>query len=186
MRFTEIASSEDQLALWKLVSDKMWAAFGQQKSPQSNPVQSPQLATLNPKATARPIVRSLAKPVGKRKVTHLKAQKPKKAPMASAPKPLPKPNPQQLTPTQAAKQQSQQHQQIAQHLNKEIAKANPQQKIYPQPPTPIQKPVVTVEPITNGYDERDKDELVMHSRAQHPFKTVSQIKSAFTGRKRGF
>jgi hypothetical protein len=33
--------------------------------------------------------------------------------------------------------------------------------------------------MTNGYDERDKDELVKHSRAQHPFKTVGQIKSAF-------
>jgi hypothetical protein len=29
MRFLEIASPEDQLALWKLVSDKMWAAFAQ-------------------------------------------------------------------------------------------------------------------------------------------------------------
>ena len=27
MRFTEIANPEDQLALWKLISDKMWAAF---------------------------------------------------------------------------------------------------------------------------------------------------------------
>jgi hypothetical protein len=185
MRFTEIASSEDQLALWKLVSDKMWAAFGQQKSPQSNPVQSPQLVTLSPNATAKPIVRSPANPVGKRKVIHVKAQKPKKAPMAPAPKPLPKPKPQQLTQTQAAKQQSQQHQQIAQHIHKEIAKANPQKKIYPQQPTSIQQPVTPVEPMTNGYDERDRDELVMHSRSQHPFKTVSQIKSAFTGQKQG-
>ena len=30
MRFLEIASPEDQLALWKLVSDKVWAAFAQQ------------------------------------------------------------------------------------------------------------------------------------------------------------
>jgi len=30
MRFMEIANPEDQLALWKLVSDKMWAAFAQQ------------------------------------------------------------------------------------------------------------------------------------------------------------
>ena len=29
MRFLEIASPEDQLALWKLVTDKMWAAFAQ-------------------------------------------------------------------------------------------------------------------------------------------------------------
>ena len=29
MRFLEIANPEDQLALWKLISDKMWAAFAQ-------------------------------------------------------------------------------------------------------------------------------------------------------------
>ncbi len=29
MRFLEIASPEDQLALWKLVTDKIWAAFAQ-------------------------------------------------------------------------------------------------------------------------------------------------------------
>jgi hypothetical protein len=40
--------------------------------------------------------------------------------------------------------------------------------------------------MTKGYDERDKDELVMHSRAQHPFKTVGQAKSALSGQKRGF
>ena len=186
MRFTEIDNPEDQLSLWKLVSDNMWAAFGQQKSPQSNTMQSAQLATLSPKAPTKPMVTSQTNSVGKRKVTHVKAQKPKKAPMAPAPKPLPKPQPQQPTQIQAAKHQSQQHQQIAQHLHKEIAKANPQQRIYPQPPTPIQKPVTPIEPMTNGYDERDKDELVMHSRAQHPFKTISQTKSALSGQKRGF
>jgi CHAT domain-containing protein len=106
--------------------------------------------------------------------------------MAPAPKPLPKPSPQQLTATQAAKQQTQQHQQIAQHLHKEISKSNPQQKIYPQPPTPTYKLPTPTVPMTNGYDERDKDELVMHSRAQNPFKTVAQTKSALTGQKRGF
>jgi hypothetical protein len=40
--------------------------------------------------------------------------------------------------------------------------------------------------MTNGYDEWDNDELVMHSRAQHPFKTVGQTKSAYMGQKRGF
>jgi len=46
--------------------------------------------------------------------------------------------------------------------------------------------VTPIEPMTNGNDERDKDELVMHSRAQHPFKTTSHIKSALSGQKRGF
>ena len=39
--------------------------------------------------------------------------------------------------------------------------------------------------MTNGYNERDKDELVFHSYAQHPFKTISQTKSALSGQKRG-
>jgi hypothetical protein len=73
-----------------------------------------------------------------------------------------------------------------QHLHRAIAHSNARQRIYPQPPTPTPKAVTPVEPMTNGYDERDKDELVMHSRAQHPFKTVSQIKSALSGQKRGF
>ena len=192
MRFMEIANPEDQLALWKLVSDKMWGAFTQQLLPtnaasaQSSSVGQGRAATPSkpiakhvPKAQAKTAHKSQSKAKGR-------AAKPKRAPMAPAPKQLPKPNPQQLSPTQAAKQQTQQHQQLAQHLHKEINKSNPQQRIYPQPPTPIQKPVTPIEPMTNGYDERDKDELVIHSRAQHPFKTVSQIKSALSGQKRGF
>ena len=42
MRFMEIANPEDQLALWRLVSDKMWGAFAQQ------PVQSKNLKRLLP------------------------------------------------------------------------------------------------------------------------------------------
>ncbi len=188
MRFMEIANPEDQLALWKLISDKMWAAFAQ-PVPQPNSTQVPQSLTLKgrvaspAKPVARPITKTSHKASAKSKT---KAVKPKRAPMAPAPKPLPRPNPQQVTPTQASKQQAQQHQQLAQHLHKELMKPHPQQRIYPQPPTPIQKPVTPIEPMTNGYDERDKDELVFHSRAQHPFKTVSQTKSALSGQKRGF
>ena len=195
MRFMEIANPEDQLALWKLVSDKMWDTFAQQVgqpvSSQPSPSQISQGRPTTPVgASAKPIAKPL-RPVTKNKHKALtkdkaRASKPKRAPMAPAPKPLPKPSPQQLTPTQAAKQQTQQHQQIAQHLHKEISKSNPQQKIYPQPPTPTHKLPTPTVPMTNGYDERDKDELVMHSRAQHPFKTVSQIKSAFSGQKSGF
>ena len=188
MRFMEIANPEDQLALWKLISDKMWAAFAQ-PVPQPDSTQVPQSSTLkgrvaNPaKPVARPITKTSHKASAKSKA---KAVKPKRALMASAPKPLPKPNSQQVTPAQASKQQAQQHQQLAQHLHRELMKPNPQQRIYPQPPTPIHKPVTPIEPMTNGYDERDKDELVFHSRAQHPFKTVSQTKSALTGRNCGF
>ncbi|MEY3519967.1 MAG: hypothetical protein RLZZ177_682 [Pseudomonadota bacterium] len=108
------------------------------------------------------------------------------APMAPAPKPLPKPQPLPLSPGQVANQQAQQHQQLAQHLHRAISQSNAQQRIYPHLPTPIPKAVNPIEPMTNGYDDWDKYELVMHSRAQHPFKTISQIKSALSVQKRGF
>ena len=163
MRFLEIASPEDQLALWKLVTDKMWGAFAQQL-PQTTttPLHS---SSVNQGRAAHP-TKPMAKHVPRTqpKTAHKsqpkpkgQAAKPKRAPMAPAPKQLPKPNPQQLSPTQAAKQQTQQHQQLAQHLHKELMKPNPQQRIYPQPLTPIQKPVTPIEPMNNGYDERDKD-----------------------------
>ena len=178
MRFTEIANPEEQLALWKLVSDKMWATFQQQAPQQSSPVAMKQLSTPTPK--------SVAKPQGKRNTKPVKTYKPKKAPMAPAPKLLPKPQPQQLTPTQVAKQKSQQHQQIAQNLHKELTKGSPQQRIYPEPPIPTTKPVPFIDPMNDGYDERDKDELVMLSRERNPFKTLSQMKSAVSAQNRGF
>ena len=196
MRFNEIANPEDQLALWKLVSDTMWGAFAQELSPSSMTRAQPKsvgqggaaipiqpIAKQVPKAPAKAMHKTQPKAKGR-------AIKPKRAPRAPAPKPLPKPlpkpNPQQPSPIQAAKQQTQQHQPLPQHLHKEMNKSSPQQRIYPQPPTPIQKTVTPIEPMTNGYDERDKDELVTHARAQHPFKTAGQIKSALPGQKRGF
>ena len=188
MRFMEIANPEDQLALWKLISDKMWAAFAQ---PAAQGASSQPSYSSTPKGRAASPAKSVARPIPK--ISHkasakskAKAGKPKRAPMALAPKPLPKPNPQQVTSTQATKQQTQQQQQLAQHIHKELMKPNPQQRIYPQPPTPIQKPVAPIEPMTNGYDERNKDELVFHSRVQHPFKTISQTKSTLSGQKRDF
>ena len=201
MRFNEIANPEDQLALWKLVSDTMWGAFAQELSP--SPVTLTQPKSVGQGGAAIPI-QPIAKQVTKApaKAAHKtqpkakgRAIKPKRTPTAPAPKPLPKPkpvpkplpkpNPQQLPPTQAAKQQTQQHQPLPQHLHKEMNKSGPQQRIYPQPPTPIPKAVTPIEPMTKGYDERDKDELVTHARAQHPFKTAGQIKSALPGQKRG-
>ena len=192
MRFLEIASLEDQLALWKLVSDKVWAAFAQQL-PQASaaPLKSAPMgqgrAGIPSKPTAKHLPNAPAKTekksTGKPK---RRAAKATRAPMAPAPKPLPKPQPLPITPSQATKQQAQQHQQLAQHLHRAITQSDAQQRIYPRPPTPIPKAVTPIEPMTNGYDERDKEELVMHSRSQHPFKSVGQIKSAFTGQKRGF
>ena len=186
MRFLEIASPEDQLALWKLVSDKVWAAFAQQL-PQASaaPVKpasmgqgraaipSKPTAKHLPNAPAKTEKKSTGKPKGR-------AAKATRAPMAPAPKSLPKPQPLSLSPSQATKQQAQQH------LHRAITQSDAQQRIYPQPPTPTPKAVTPIEPMTNGYDESDNDELVFHSRAQHPFKTISQTKSALSGQKRGF
>ena len=196
MRFMEIANPEDQLALWKLVSDKVWGAFAQQQ-----PQPQPQATTATvPAATlgqgraatpAKPVAKHLPKPTSRASdkpavKAKARAAKPKRAPMAPAPKPLPKPQAQQLSPGQASTHQTQQHQQLAQHLSKEFTKSNPQPRNHPQPATPFPKPVTPIELRTDGYDERDKDELVLHSRAQHPFKTTSQIKSALSSQKRGF
>jgi len=191
MRFKEIANPADQLALWKLISDKMWAAFDEPVPSRTN-TPLPQPITAQGRA-ARPSDRAAkAVPKASRKSAvkaKPKAAKPRRAPMAPAPKPVPKPlaipKPMQLTPTQAAKQQAQQQQQLAQQLRKEITKASPQQRIYPEPPTSSQKLPTPTAAMTNGYDERDKDELVIHSRAQQPFKTMSQTKSALTGQKGG-
>ena len=194
MRFMEIANPEDQLALWRLISDNVWGAFAQQQ-PQPQATTAPAHAATRGQGRAatparpvakhwpRPTPKASHKPTAKGKA---RAVKPKRAPMAPAPKPLPKPQAQQLSPGQATKQQTQQQQQLAQHLHKELIKPNSQQRTYPQPATPFQKPVASSAPRTDGYDERDKDELVMHSRAQHPFKATSQIKSALSGQKRGF
>jgi len=170
MRFTEIANPEDQLALWKLVSDKMWAAFGQQAPQQPNPTPTQQHAPSTPKAMGKPISRTPAKPLGKRKSTPVKAHKPKKAPMAPAPKPLPKPKPFQVTPTQASKQQTQQHQQLAHHIHQALTKKPPTQP-YTQPIQPKAPVATTVAPMNNSYSERDKDELVFHKR-QNPLKPL--------------
>ena len=192
MRFKEIANPADQLALWKLISDKMWAAFDEPVPSRTN-TPLPQQITAQGRATRPDSRAAKAVPKASRKSAvkaKPKAVKPRRAPMAPAPKPVPKPvaipEPKQLTPTQAAKQQALQQQQLAQQLRKEITKASPQQRIYPQPPTLTQKPPTPTAAMTNGYDERDKDELVVHSRAQQPFKTISQAKSALTGQKSGF
>ena len=192
MRFREIANPADQLALWKLISDKMWAAF-EEPVPRRPNALLPQTRTAQGRAASPANRGAKAVPKVPRKSSvkaKPKTAKPRRAPMAPAPKPVPKPvaipKPQQLSPTQAAKQQTQQQQQLAQQLRKEITKTAPQQRIYPEPPTPAQKLPTPTVPMTNGYDERDKDELVIHSRAQQPFKTMSQTKSALTGQKSGF
>ena len=119
----------------------------------------------------KPISRTSAKPLGKRKPAPVKVHKPKKAPMAPAPKPLPKPKPFKVTPTQASKQQTQQHQQLAKHINQAFL-SNPTSKVSPRS-NPIAEPDVhPVLPMNAGYSEREKDELVFHSRSSNPLKPL--------------
>ena len=180
MRFMEIANPEDQLALWKLVSDKMWDTFAQQVgqpvSSQPSPSQISQGRPTTPVgASAKPIAKPL-RPVTKNKHKaptkgKARASKPKRATMAPAPKPLPKPSPQQLTPTQAAKQQTQQHQQFSQNLSRAIVG---QSLLQAQPrQTSITEPVVNpISPMNAGYSERDKDELVSNSSSINPLQKL--------------
>ena len=115
MRFMEIANPEDQLALWRLISDNVWGAFAQpQPQATTAPVHTATLGQGRAAIPARPVAKHLPRPTPK--ASHqptvkgkARAAKPKRAPMAPAPKPLPKPQAQQLSPTQATKQQHQQH-----------------------------------------------------------------------------
>ena len=210
MRITEIASPEDQLALWKMVSDSMWAAFSQQV-PQGAVGQgaptppAPTAAPSRAKPTDRPIIKAARKLKEKPKPRTAKprsvpAPPPPKAPASKAPAPLrpgtqaetkksqaapngipgqPSQSPPPLTSTQKSRQEAQQHQQLVKYLQKALAQPQKPQRIQAQPPSPEV-------PINAGYDERDKDELVLHSRAQNPFKTIAQAKSALSGQKRSF
>ena len=97
MRFMEIANPEDQLALWKLISDKMWGAFAQQL-PQTTtaPMQSSSVGQSRAALPTKPMAKHV--PKAPEKSAHKsqpkakgRATKPKRAPMAPAPKQLPKP-----------------------------------------------------------------------------------------------
>ncbi len=170
MRFTEITNPEDQLALWKLVSDKMWAAFAQQAHPQLSDVTTKQQSSLIPQTKVKSVSGRLPKVPVKGKASHKKINQHKKGPMAPPPKPLPVPKPQQLTTSQAVKQQVQQHQQLAHQIHQALLKKPPAQ-IQPQAMQPSAQLSTSEVPMNNSYSERDKDDLVMHRR-QNPFKPL--------------
>ena len=187
MRFLEIANPEDQLALWKLISDKMWAAFAQPAS-RSVDGQVPR-AAISPGrvgTVATPLRAAIPKAATKSTSKAVpKATKPRRTPMAPAPKPLPKPKPQQPPSALAHKQTTQQPQQMAQQLQKELVKPRRLQKIQPQPPTPAQKLPTPTIPMTQAYGDRGEDELVNSPPVQHPLNGINSTKSARSSRKSG-
>ena len=191
MRFMEIANPEDQLALWKMVSDKMWAAFAQQVPQALNGSTQPTAAPQSSAGVAtRPQVGSAAKPTRKSSAktlgkTRPRAAKPKRAPMAPPPKPLPKPKPQQPTPALAHMQKAQQPQHMAQQLQKDLVKPQRLQKIQPQPPTPAQKLPTPAIPMAQAHGDRGEGELVNSPPVQHPLIGINSAKSARSGRKSG-
>ena len=187
MRFLEIANPEDQLALWKLISDKMWAAFAPPE-PRSVDGQVPR-AAISPGrvgTVATPLRAAIPKAATKSTSKAVpKATKPRRTPMAPAPKPLPKPKPQQPPSALTHKHKTQQPQQMAQQLQKELVKARRLQKIQPQPPTPAQKLPTPTIPMTQAYGDRGEDELVNSPPVQHPLNGINSTKSARASRKSG-
>ena len=170
MRFTEIINPEDQLALWRLISDKVWSTFGQTAPQLSAAATQHPVAPATPKPAAKGLSRTPAKPLRKGKATPAKKDKPKKAPMAPPPKPLPKPKPLQPTQIQTKQAQTQQHHQLAHHIQHALTK-KPLTPSYPKPNQLKGPATTTLEPMNNGYGEREKDELVFHRR-QNPFKPL--------------
>ncbi len=170
MRFTEIINPEDQLALWRLISDKVWSTFGQTAPKPGATAQPPVAPVTAPKVLSRVSV----KPLRKGKATPAKKGKPKKLPMVPPPKPLPKPKPLQPTQAQTKQAQNQQHQQLAHHIKQALTKKAPTPSTLQstQPRGPVANAVT---PMNNSYSERDKDELVFHRR-ENPLKPLRDQK----------
>ena len=174
MRFTEIINPEDQLALWRLISDKVWSTFGQTAPQPSAAAAQHPVAPATPKPAPKGLSRVPAKPLRKGKATPAKKGKPKKAPMAPPPKPLPSPKPLQPTQTQTKQDQTKQQQQLAHHIQQALTKKTlaPSTPQSTQPKGPVAN---VVAPMNSSYSERDKDELVFHRR-ENPLKPLRDQK----------
>ena len=172
MRFNELASPEDQLALWKLVSDKMWSAFGQ--TPPQYPTTNPgsQQNTLGPRMIKKPIPKSIpkpAKPVKPVKATPKPpraAPKPKRAPMAPKPKPLPKPKPIAPTSQQIKNQNLKAQQDYAAQVRKELQK----KPLEPHPGAPTPLPGNIISPVDVPRNAREKKDLASMARGETPWR----------------
>ena len=181
MRFTEIANPEDQLALWRMVSDSMWKAFGQPtqtnftSSAQPNqPNQFNQANTPNsnttPKAIVKPLassgqrIASIRKPAAK----PAKAPKPKKAPMAPAPKPLPKPKRLAPTPLQIKNQQQKAQQEYAVQVRNELSR----KPIEPHPGAPKPLPGNIISPVDVPRNAKEREQLRGQARGELPWRPM--------------
>jgi hypothetical protein len=161
MRFTEIINPEDQLALWRLISDKVWSTFSQQTATAKT---QKAVANPTPKLVPKQLDKTPARPPGKSKATQAKV-KPKQAPIVPAPKPFPKPKPFQPNPVQSNQVPGKQNQQFAKDLKSALSnKSPPRPSYYPQPTQSRGEVATSVAPITSSYSVRDKDDLVMHRR----------------------
>lgn len=174
MRFNELASPEDQLALWKLVSDKMWSAFGQ--TPPQYPTTNPgsQQNTLGPRMIKKSIPQSMPKPAKPVKPTKATpklpraAPKPKRAPMAPKPKPLPKPKPIAPTSQQIKNQNLKAQQDYAAQVRKELQK----KPLEPHPGAPKPLPGNIISPVDVPRNAREKKDLASMARGETPWRPI--------------
>ena len=113
MRINEIASAEDQIALFKLITDKVWQALGDQQHAEANrkaaqPLKS-KLKPIAKVARPRPVAKPAVKPMSF-KTTLAKPAQPKAQSSANMKVQLPsqtaQPRPQMTTAFNSAKQSS--------------------------------------------------------------------------------
>jgi hypothetical protein len=113
MRINEIASAEDQIALFKLITDKVWQALGdQQRADAETKAAQPLKAKLKPTAKVarpRPVAKPAVKPITL-KTTLAKPAQPKAQSSANTkvqhPSQTAQPRQQPNTPFNSAKQSS--------------------------------------------------------------------------------
>jgi len=99
MRINEIASAEDQMALWRLVSDSVWQAIETQRQQQAQEEQAKAAkAKLKPRGSRKAKGRSAAPMPSPKPPPPKKAQPPENP--STKPNPPPAANPQAQSPAQ--------------------------------------------------------------------------------------
>lgn len=193
MKIMEIANPEDQLALWKLVSDKMWEAFAEQSNTLGAASVQPPPTNSKQRELGRGKRPPLAQPpMGKSAPKHSakstkQAAAPLRTPRLPAPKIPPKPLPKtlantavkpedksktsadKLSPLQLKKQQTQQSQLLAQQLRKDLL--IPQRQ--PPKPGPSPLPAPAPAPAKTG------PETERNTAPAKPANTLMAIKGGY-------